>query len=179
MRLARTKHNLWHVMVFIAALTGLFAGFGVIVAAGILAAVSVASLPILLARPGRRLWAAAWVCSLYPLFILGSIYATWFTAWCVLGHQPRMSLDDPKYISPIVDIAFISTAVFMVGLPFALFLGVPMMLTHDVRCFRSEGLHPFRITARLVIPLLVWFSVFAILYLRLLGVGYIAEWYID
>jgi hypothetical protein len=179
MQLTKTKCKLWQIMLMIAVLAGLFAEFGVIVAAGILAAVSVASLPILLARPGRRLRAAAWVCSLYPLFILGSIYATWFTAWCVLGHQPRMSLDDPKHISPIVDIAFISTAVFMVGLPFALFLGVPLTLAHDVRCFRSEGLHPFRMTARLVIPPLVWLSVFAILWLRLLGVGHIAEWYID
>jgi hypothetical protein len=55
--------------------------------------------------------------------ILGSIYATWLAAWCVLRHQPRAYLDDPKYISPIVDMAFISTIVFMMELPFALFLG--------------------------------------------------------
>jgi hypothetical protein len=78
-----------------------------------------------------------------------------------------------------INIAFISTAVFVVGLPFALFLGVPLMITHDVRCFRSEGLHPFRMTARLVIPLLVWMSVFVILWLRLLGIGHIAQWYMD
>jgi hypothetical protein len=58
--------------------------------------------------------------------------------------------------------AFISTIVFTMELPFALFLGVPLMLAHDVQTFRSEGLHPFRMTARPVIPLLVWLLVLAI-----------------
>jgi hypothetical protein len=67
----------------------------------------------------------------------------------------------------------------MMGLPLAILLGVPLMLAHDVQSFRFDGLHPSWMTARLVIPLLIWLSVFAILSLRLFGVRDIVEWYMD
>lgn len=34
--------------------------------------------PIRLAGRGRRIRAAAWVAFFYPMFLLGSLYATWF-----------------------------------------------------------------------------------------------------
>jgi hypothetical protein len=179
MRLKKTKYKLWQIMLAIAALAGLFARFGVTRTAGTGVALSVAVLPVVLARPGRKLRASAWVCSLYPLLILGSVYATWLTAWFILGHQPRISLDNPKDISPIVDVEFISTTVFILGSPIALILGVPLVVAHDIQTFRSEGLHELRTTVRLTIPLVVWSSVFIILWLRLLGVDAIAEWYAD
>lgn len=33
---------------------------------------------------------------LYPVLLLVAFYGTWFSAWFVLGHPPRASLDDPK-----------------------------------------------------------------------------------
>jgi hypothetical protein len=127
------KYKLWHIMLAIAAIAGLFAKYGVILTFGVLLAASACLLPICLARPGRRLRAAAWVCSLYPLFIIGSLYATWLAAWCVLGHQPRVSLDDPKYISPIVDVPFALTWAFVFGTPLVLFVSVPIVFAHDLR----------------------------------------------
>ena len=104
-------------MLAIAGLAGLFAGFGVIVATGVVIAVGVVSLPILLARPGGRLRAAVWVSSLYPFLILSSFYATWLTAWCVLGRRPRVYLDDPRDISPIVDAVGAAPYFLLLGAP--------------------------------------------------------------
>jgi hypothetical protein len=179
MKLTKAKYKLWDLMLVIAALAGLFAKYGVIFTFGTGAAASICLLPICFARPGQRLRAAAWVCSLYPLFIIGSLYATWLAAWCVLGHQPRVSLDDPKYISPIVDVPFASTMVLIGGMPFVFFVGFPLFLDHNLRCFRSEGVHRSVMTARLLTPLLLWLSVPAILLLKLFGVAEIVEWFLD
>jgi hypothetical protein len=179
MRTTNTKFEIWHIMLAIAALAGLFAGFGVKGSAGTLAALSVAILPILLAPRGHKLLAATWVCSLYPLLYLGSLYATWFSAWSVLGHQPQMSLDDPTNISTFVDIAYISTMVLMLGTPAALILCFPLVLAHGVRNFRSTRLPTLKLAARLVIALMVWSWAFAIVSLPLFGARYILEWYGD
>jgi hypothetical protein len=104
-------------MLAIAGLAGLFAVFGVIVATGVVIVVGVIVLPILLARPEGRLRAAVWVSSVYPFLILSSFYATWLTAWCVLGHRPRMYLDDPRDISPIVDMVRAVPYLFVMGAP--------------------------------------------------------------
>jgi hypothetical protein len=171
-----TSYKLWQLMVAVAALAGLFAAFGVVGATGITLAISVVCRPILLARPGRKLRAAAWVFSFYPLLGLGSLYVSWLTAWCGLGHPPHWSPDDPKFISSIVEVLFDSTVAFTMGTPFALFLVGPIVVAHDVQSFRKNGLHPIRMTVGLGTPVLVWLSVFAILWFRLFGVREIFEW---
>ena len=67
-------------------------------------------IPAALASPGRRLEAASWASSFQPAVVLFYLYATWATAWCVLGHCPRPSLDDPKYISRVVLVPFVMFA---------------------------------------------------------------------
>src|SRR5206468_4279206 len=62
--------------------------------------------PATIASPGRRLEAASWASSFQPAVVLFYLYATWVTAWCVLGHCPRPSLDDPKSISHVVDVPY-------------------------------------------------------------------------
>ena len=79
-----------------------------------------------------------WVCSLYPLWILGSLYATWLTAWCGLGHRPRSSLDDPRFISPIVDVPYVLTFLLVQGVPFILLL-CPALLIAAVARTISQG----------------------------------------
>ncbi len=34
----------------------------------------------------------------FPPFLLGSLYATWYAAWLALGRSPRAYFDDPKGI---------------------------------------------------------------------------------
>jgi hypothetical protein len=66
--------------------------------------------PAAIAPPGRRLEAASWASLLQPAVVLLYLYATWATAWCVLGHCPRPSLDDPKYISSVVEVPYVMFA---------------------------------------------------------------------
>jgi cation transport ATPase len=66
----------------------------------------------------------------YPLIMLGSLYLTWFVAWAVLGHPPRPSLDDPKYISTLVNISYAITKVLIIAAPGALVLGLGLIPLH-------------------------------------------------
>ena len=177
MRRVLSKYRLWQIMLAIAVFAGLFAAFGVVDAIGIVVTISVVVLPILLAGPRWKLRSAAWVFALYPLFCLGSLYATWLTAWCVLGHRPRASLDDPKHISAIVDVAYSSTTAFMLGLLAAIVLVGPLVVAHHLLDFRSEKLRPLRTMARLLIPFLVWLSVFAIVWFRLFRIAEVGDWF--
>jgi hypothetical protein len=63
-------------MVAIAFVAGLFAAFGVTPTTALVIVAGVVSLPILLARPGRRLCVAAWVASICPLLPLFFLHAT-------------------------------------------------------------------------------------------------------
>lgn len=48
--------------------------------------------------PSRWITVAADVTLAWPLFLIGSLYGQWFLSWYLLGHAPRPSADDPKYI---------------------------------------------------------------------------------
>jgi hypothetical protein len=156
MRPTKARYQLWQIMLAIAVLAGLFAGFGVTggIAVGIV--ICVIGLPILLASAGRRLRAVAWVCSIYPLLVLASLYATWFTAWCFLGHPPRPYLDDPTSICPAVDVLYISTYLFIEGLWFSLPLAVPVWLGLLGRVVSQERIDPWMKADRMLSPLVVW-----------------------
>lgn len=43
----------------------------------------------------------AYLVAAYPVFFLAALYGEWFVAWSVLGHEPRPSIDDPKFIRGI------------------------------------------------------------------------------
>jgi hypothetical protein len=179
MRLVSPKYKIWQIMLATAIVACLFAAFRMARAPEISAAIFAVTLPIVLACRGRKIRAAAWVCSLYPLYILGSFYAVWLTAWCVLGHRPLVGLDDPDHISRLVQVPIKLNEAFIMGLPVALVLVVPLVLIHDVRSFRSEGVHPNKTVARWVIPALVWLGVLCIAWFRLFGVAEILDWYSD
>jgi hypothetical protein len=179
MRFLNSKYKIWQIMLATAIVACLFAAFRMPRAAEISGAIFAVTLPIVLARRGRKLRTAAWVCSLYPLYILGSFYAIWLTAGFVLGHRPRIGLDHSDHISRIVQGPIKLNHAFILGLPVVLFLIGPLVLIHDVQSFRSEGLHPNRTVARWVIPALVWLGAFGIVWFRLFGVAEILDWYWD
>jgi hypothetical protein len=62
---------------------------------------------------------------IYPLLPLMALYVTWVIAWMVLGHRPRSSLDDPKFIGGPVDVAYVATALLLMSLP----VGIPAGIT--------------------------------------------------
>ncbi len=126
MRVFKARYQLRQIMLAIAVLAGLFAAFGVIGAIELVVVLGSPFLPILLAAPGRRLRAAVWVTSLYPFLILACFYATWLTAWWILGHRPRPSLDDPQMISPVVLVVGSAPSILLsFGTPLAWFVCAP------------------------------------------------------
>lgn len=127
-------------------------------------------------RPGghrapRTLVLLANITALYPVFALVTLHGQWCLAWWVLGHQPRPSLDDPKYIdgaSWMHDI----TAVALLGyVPMAL---VTAVLNTAFFCAHS---HPgLRLSLRVVGIVGLWIAVPLILRS---DHGLVVSWWLD
>ncbi len=104
MKLHRIRFTIGQLMIVMAAIAKFLLVWRDLLVAFALVGLGLAILiPAATARPGRRLEAASWACSLQPVVMLFYLYATWVTAWMVLGHCPRPSLDDPKHIGPVVE----------------------------------------------------------------------------
>ncbi len=65
----------------------------------------------------RPLTMAAWVSTLYPLWVAASLSSEWLVAWWVLGHAPRPSLDDPMSIHPWNALHYVTGASLMGVVP--------------------------------------------------------------
>ena len=168
-------------MVSIAVVAGLLAFYGVIGGIAMLAVISAVFLPIVLTSPGRRLRTAAWVCAVYSLVVLSSFYATYLTACCVLGHRPRVYLDDPRFIGPIVEVPYASTFFFVQGIPFIWVSCAVLVVAAVARNLWRASVQPLReAVQRFVAPFLwgvfFWTSSFVVLRWDPLSVVY---WYFD
>jgi hypothetical protein len=163
-------------MLAIAVLAGLFAVFGVIVATAVVIVVGVIVLPIPLARPGGRLRAAVWVSSIYPFLILSSFYATWLTACCVLGRRPRVYLDDPGHISPIVDVAGGTAGLLLMGTPLIWFVCAPIILAVVYGNMARRTTSPREGTMQLLTPVCAWLLAYNIM---ICDSGDVIMWYFD
>ena len=96
------------------------------------------------------------------------LYATWATAWCVLGRCPRPSLDDPKYISPVVEVPYVMFA-FSIFYGWVICVGTGLLLT-GVCYARRSNIRPL-----LALPF-AWLAGYIALMCDPLGVLY---WYMD
>lgn len=74
-------------------------------------------------RTPRILLAIVWA---YPLLPLVGLYLTWLVAWVALGHQPQPSLDDPKHISPAVDVPYVVSGLLLITMPLGMIGGVSL-----------------------------------------------------
>jgi hypothetical protein len=168
MRLPRIQFTIRRLMVAVAIAALLLAWFHVCAVVAVAGMVLIVILPAVVAPPGRRLPVACWAASLQPLVPLVYLYATWVTAWCVLGHRPRPSLDDPKSISPVVEVPY---CMFLVSVemaaPFCLGTG---LLLAVVGAVRRSAFGPL-----LAVPL-AWLAAYLLLRWDPLGVLY---WYMD
>jgi hypothetical protein len=125
-------------------------------------------IPAVIASPGRRLVAASWASSIQPAVVVFYLYATWAAAWCVLGHRPRPSLDDPKFISPIVAVPYV---MFAASWTFGSILWFSNGLWLSTVCLvRRKNIGPL-----LFLPL-AWLAALLALLWDPLGVLY---WYMD
>jgi hypothetical protein len=168
MRLSRVRFTIGRLMAAVAIIAILLAWLDVRAALALAGLGLVVIIPAVIAPPGRRLEAASWASSLQPAVVLLYLYATWATAWCVLGHCPRPSLDDPKFISPVVEVPYVMFA-------FSIFLGCVIcactgLLLTAVSCARRSNFRPL-----LALPF-AWLAGYLILLWDPLGVLY---WYMD
>ena len=110
MRFPHLRFTIGRLMVAVAVIAVLLAWLDVRAAFALVGLGLVVIIPAAIASPGRRLEAASWASSLQPAVVLFYLYATWAAAWCMLGHCPRPSLDDPESISPVVDVPYVMFA---------------------------------------------------------------------
>src|SRR5437773_6137005 len=101
MKIRSLQMRLWHFSIITAILAVLLAlgGLDLAETVALLILALIVFVPVVIASPEHRLGVAAWVVSLHPVMVPVYLYAAWAIAWCVLGHRPRSSLDDPKFIS--------------------------------------------------------------------------------
>jgi hypothetical protein len=125
-------------------------------------------IPAAISPTERRLEAASWASLLQPAVVLLYLYATWVTAWCVLGHCPRPALDDPKYISPVVDVPYVMFA-FSASLGSMICICTGLLLS-AVCCVRRSNCGP------LSVFLFAWLAGVVALAVDPLGVLF---WYMD
>ena len=121
----------------------------------------------------RRL--ALWMAG-YPLLMLASLYATWLSAWVALGHRPRASLDDPKYIGPGVDVFYLAFILLMFGAIPALAVHVVALLAMLAVDRSPDRLVPPSTRLRLALAALAW--VVALIVLAS-DPGRVLNWYLD
>ena len=123
--------------------------------------------------PGSGRWMFLTVASwLYPVVLVASFYATWAIAWVMLGHMPRPSLDDPKYISGWVILPYCISMVLLIAFPTALGGGVIWTVWSGVqRKFRG-------LTTASAFTLLMAVWIAAITFLRI-DPWRVGDWFMD
>lgn len=126
--------------------------------------------------PSRWIAIAAWVTAIYPALGLASLYTTWMTAWFVLGHRPRPSLDDPLSISPIVDIPYAVASIFLNGSLFAAAISLPFLVAAMLELFKARC--SMRAVVLLGPPLFIWVASVILVPLDLYF-GSVLYWYLD
>ena len=129
--------------------------------------VLVVLIPAASAPPRHRILVTTWFLSLYPLMVPICLFTTWLTAWYVLGHRPRHSVDDPKYISWIVAVPFRMTCMSLLVCLISFWSGLVLVGGWSRRRLSIKPL--------VVLPC-VWLSVLAILCSDPLGIG---GWFVD
>jgi hypothetical protein len=92
----RSRLRLWRLMVAVAFVALLLKWLPAVLAVASVGIILVVRIPFASSPPERRLAIAVWTVTLHPVMIPVYLYATGVTAWWVLGHCPRLSLNDPK-----------------------------------------------------------------------------------
>ena len=103
---------------------------------------------------------ATWLSSFYPVLLLLSLYTTWLAAWYGLGHRPRLYVDDPKFISPLVSLPHRFSWLLLGWFFPALMISVVFWLISVSRPALYGRSWATGSIWSLVVPPLLWFSIF-------------------
>jgi hypothetical protein len=107
-------------------------------------------------RPSRVLSAANLGLGIYPIQFLVAFYSTWLAAWFALGHPPRPSLDDPKFIGLPVDVFYAATILHMIGAPAILGAHAILLMIWSYVELVDNPRRIVRMGPFLVLPFLLW-----------------------
>ena len=110
-----------------------------------------AALALLIARSRRLLAIAAGVSLAYPVLFAILLYGQWLTAWAVLGHPPRSSLDDPAQV-PVAGTMYVATAISLLAIPLAGCAAIALNATHALFARPTTP----RVVARFVLLAVLW-----------------------
>lgn len=167
MPIPRVWFTIRRIMVVVAVVAVLIAWLDVVGMIAVAGMILVVLIPVACSAPGHRCGVAGWALSLYPLMTPVYLHLTWIAAWCALGHRPRSSFDDPKYISPLVDVPYVMTYLSSIVWPISIVVGLTFAA---FRHSRRSGPNP------LPILLAVWSFAFAIIRYDPLNV---VGWFLD
>lgn len=115
-------------------------------------------------------WLAAYS---YPVIGFCGFYLSWLVAWLVLGHKPRIALDDPKSIGGLMDIAYLISVVAFLSVPVLTPIGFIASFVCPLRLFgspRTRG--AILATAYIGICVAIFLTIQA-------DPGSIVEWWLD
>lgn len=115
--------------------------------------------------------AVPFVGAAYPPLVLTSGYGEWLLAWCLLGHPPRISYDDPKGIAGSNVLHLVTFMVMQMRVPVA-----SLTLALLPSALRRTALGRGQQALVGVAMLIIWFGVF--LFLRW-DPGRVWEWWWD
>ncbi|WP_435008639.1 hypothetical protein P12x_005849 [Tundrisphaera lichenicola] len=119
---------------------------------------------------------AGWIFACYPLLPIIALYTTWAAAWYSLGHLPRPSLDDPKYIGPLVNAPYMATGFLLFGFLPALAVSASLVAVEFFRVLHDDRDDLKRFTARVLLPMLSWPFAYAWL---MADPGGVVNWFMD
>jgi hypothetical protein len=80
-------------------------------------------------EPYRLLAAYAHITLAWPILGFGLLYCQWLLAWCMLGHIPQPSLDDPTSIVVANGLHPLTLIAWFGAIP-AFFAGVALKMIH-------------------------------------------------
>jgi hypothetical protein len=104
---------------------------------GVVYGIVLAAVGAMAARAPRLLNVTAWAGLAYPLLFAVMLYGQWLAAGIVLGHPPRPSIDDPKFVPVSTDL-HVGTEVALLAIPWAMYAAAVLNVAHAV-CARPAG----------------------------------------
>jgi len=108
----------------------------------------------------------------YPLLVLGLLYGEWLLGWFVLGHPPRPTIDDPKFLEGTSWVHPITVLGFFGLLPAACAALVLNVMDTTLTAQKSY----FRVGVRLLLLFTIWYGF--IIHLSW-DPGGIFDWWLD
>ncbi len=117
-----------------------------------------------------------WSSCIYPITAIICLYTAWLAAWIHVGHRPRNTFDDPKYLGLWVEIPYKLTYLHLLNHKEALKYCSILVLLNICYWFIDRKSRGIELAILLFAPAVLW-----LMFFLLLGwdPGGVLEWYMD